>query len=465
VRVSEGVKFADGTTLDASAGKLTLRDASGADVVGPTTAGTGTQNRVAKWMETGGVGTLGDTQITENNGSVVVGNAGQTGNIQIFGGAGQDVFAGMGPDINAGPAFNYGYAGGSFGRSAGFFNVRPDASAIAPNPSLRFMTTNVERMIVTNTGNIGIGTTNPTTKLDVAGSINTSAQYSFGGNRILGANETSNLYVGRGTGTSTASGNTFVGNGTGLSTTTGGNNTFVGENAGAGQSNQAGSGNVSVGYGAGATNTVATSNVTLIGAGTSAIPLNFAFSIQNATAIGAGAVANQDNSISIGRTNHADVVFLWGPTYAYGGLNVSAGNLNVVAEVSAASVSADSVNARNNAPSSGTTAQIGERYRDNGIVAWGTIAAAGTITQSFGVSAVTKDATGVYTITVAASATTTANNLVPVANAEVADPPTSAATSRLVTINQVTLTQFKVYITNGAFAAVDNKFTFIVTGR
>jgi uncharacterized membrane protein len=175
VRVSEGVKFADGSTLQAAGGKLSVLDANGETALAPATAGTGTQNRVAKWIETGGAGTLGDTQITENNGSVVVGNAGQTGNIQIFGGAAQDVFAGMGPDINAGPAFNYGYAGGSFGRSAGFFNIRPDASAVAPNPSLRFMTANVERMIVTNTGNVGIGTTAPIAKFHVFGNSNDAA--------------------------------------------------------------------------------------------------------------------------------------------------------------------------------------------------------------------------------------------------------------------------------------------------
>jgi hypothetical protein len=66
---------------------------------------------------------------------------------------------------------------------------------------------------------------------------------------------------------------------------------------------------------------------------------------------------------------------------------------------------------------------------------------------------------------VAVTATTTGNNLVPVVIAEVSAPPTSAAAARLVTMNQVSTTQFKVYITTGAFAAVDNKFTFIVTGR
>src|SRR5687768_779958 len=152
-----------------STDKTTAGDNAQAPDEQPLATGSGTQNRVAKWTETGGAGTLGDTQITESNGSVVVGNSGQTGNIQIFGTAGQDVFAGMGTDINVGPAFNYGYAGLSFGRSAGFFNVRPDALATPPNPSLRFMTANVQRMIVTNTGNVGIGTTNPTAKLHVVG--------------------------------------------------------------------------------------------------------------------------------------------------------------------------------------------------------------------------------------------------------------------------------------------------------
>ena len=39
------------------------------------------------------------------------------------------------------------------------------------NNSLQFRTNNVDRMIITNTGNVGIGTTSPVTKLHIALSL------------------------------------------------------------------------------------------------------------------------------------------------------------------------------------------------------------------------------------------------------------------------------------------------------
>ncbi|MGH8733441.1 MAG: tail fiber domain-containing protein, partial [Burkholderiales bacterium] len=133
-------------------------------------AGTGTLNRVSKWLETGGAGTLGDSAISEVNGRVGFNTSNPGASLHISGTATQDLAAGMGPDLALGPAFNFGYAAATFGRSAGFFNVRPDAAATAPNPSLRFMTADVQRMIVTNTGNVGIGTGSPDEKLHVEGS-------------------------------------------------------------------------------------------------------------------------------------------------------------------------------------------------------------------------------------------------------------------------------------------------------
>jgi hypothetical protein len=83
------------------------------------------------------------------------------GNLHIGGSATQDLFSGIGPDLVNGPAFNFGYSGQSFGRGSGFFNVRPDDFAVAPNPSLRFATANIQRMIIDNQGYVGIGVANP----------------------------------------------------------------------------------------------------------------------------------------------------------------------------------------------------------------------------------------------------------------------------------------------------------------
>jgi hypothetical protein len=70
-----------------------------------------------------------------------------------------DLFASMGTDPTNGPSFNFGYAGLSFGRSAAFYNVRPDASAVAPNPSMRWDIANVQYMILDNEGFLGLGST------------------------------------------------------------------------------------------------------------------------------------------------------------------------------------------------------------------------------------------------------------------------------------------------------------------
>jgi hypothetical protein len=87
--------------------------------------------------------------------------------LHVYGDATSDVFMGFGFDPSAESAFNIGYGGNSFGRGAAFMNVRPDALATGVNPSLRFMTTNLERMIITNAGWVGIGTAQPAQKLHV----------------------------------------------------------------------------------------------------------------------------------------------------------------------------------------------------------------------------------------------------------------------------------------------------------
>jgi hypothetical protein len=134
-----------------------------------------------------GNGTTGVGRATVGFGTAnPIGNATTgLGGIHIFGPATADVFSGIGPDPNNGPAFNFGYSGSSFGRSSGFFNVRPDASATAPNPSLRFATANSQRMIITNIGRVGIGTLAPTELLEVAGNIHATGNITSGGTTVV----------------------------------------------------------------------------------------------------------------------------------------------------------------------------------------------------------------------------------------------------------------------------------------
>jgi hypothetical protein len=120
-----------------------------------------------------GAGTISNSILYEGNGNIGLGTTDPKTKLHVSCPATSDCYLGTGPDPSGatGPGVNVGYAGNSFGRGAGFINIRPDALAVAPNPSLRLMTTNVVQMIITNTGNVGIGTTTPLEKLQVMGNL------------------------------------------------------------------------------------------------------------------------------------------------------------------------------------------------------------------------------------------------------------------------------------------------------
>jgi len=115
----------------------------------------------------------------DDTGRVGIGTSSPLVPFHLYGAATGDMFMGIGPDPTGatGPGMTLGHGGFSFGRGAGFINVRPDALAVAPNPSLRFLTANTPRMIITNTGAVGIGTTTPdqTFKLHIVETGNIAA--------------------------------------------------------------------------------------------------------------------------------------------------------------------------------------------------------------------------------------------------------------------------------------------------
>jgi hypothetical protein len=307
IRTSEGIVFPDGSIQRSAAMPSIVRmrpsNRESDKKLNPKSdiGGAGTTNQVTKWLD-GPAGTVGDSAITEVGGKVGIGTLAPGAQLHIYGASSLDVFAGMGPDVISGPGFNYGYAGNSFGVGAGFFNVRPATGATGENPSLRFMTVDQQRMIITNAGNVGIGTSAPSQKLDVAGTVTLS------GNLALPATASGSV------GVITLGGLAFVHN-FGAST-----NAFLG--AFAGNFTMTGTNNMASGYGALYSNTSGSNNTA---SGASALYNNTSGS--NNTASGYGALyGNTTGSTNLGVGLYA------GFSLTTGDNNIDIGNLGVAAE-------------------------------------------------------------------------------------------------------------------------------------
>ena len=281
IRARQGIVFPDGSvqfsaarrTFGASSvapGQSPRKLAQGNEIPQevPATSGTGTTGKIPRWQD-GPNGVLADSNITELSGAIGMNGVPDSrfrldvnGSTRITGSNPGFNLEGLRPVGNIW-VFQTVDDDGRF-RLFGQDNINPG----------------VERLTISlSTGNVGIGNTNPSSKLDVAGNINTLTQYNIGGARVLSAAGT-NLFAGVGAGVNNTSGfsNSFFGRNSGLTNTTGDTNSFFGEAAGgnntsgssnsffgkdAGAANTTGGGNSFIGFGAGLNNEAGVNNVAI----------------------------------------------------------------------------------------------------------------------------------------------------------------------------------------------------------
>lgn len=178
---------------------------------------------------------------------------------------------------NAGRNSATGNSNAFFGVQAGDSNVSGFANTVLGTnadvgaPDLQFATAIGANASVTSSNTIVLGRSGGEDSVVIPGDLNTSGafsanvlntatRYNLGGQHVLSAPGSDNLFVGLGSGSSNTSGhnNSFLGNLAGTANTSGIRNTFIG--SGAGQSNTEGTGNVFIGTVAGFSNTTANLN-------------------------------------------------------------------------------------------------------------------------------------------------------------------------------------------------------------
>lgn len=170
IRARDGIIFADGTVLKSAPGSG-VGYASGSDkqsgvnigsANSATTSGTGVTGKIAKWTD-GPAGELGNSGLTEVGGKLGIGTAAPNYEITMFG---NDVGLQL-----ISPATGSGMSDGfRFGISSlnNAFLWNHEAT------DMQFGTNSTEQMRIKSNGNIGIGTTTPATKLEVAGDLKVS---------------------------------------------------------------------------------------------------------------------------------------------------------------------------------------------------------------------------------------------------------------------------------------------------
>jgi hypothetical protein len=175
VRASGGFRFSDGTTLKAENGKLSLTNAAGEPAPMPNAAGTGTLNRLAKWSETGGAGTLTDSAVVESSGNVGIGTAFPSQALHVVGktliqNAGTAALFIVDRTDGKIAALGAGGVSSTFAYdNTGIFKIESNSRASIAQGVFGEATGATTRLLIDTAGNVGIGTTNPQGRLHVRG--------------------------------------------------------------------------------------------------------------------------------------------------------------------------------------------------------------------------------------------------------------------------------------------------------
>jgi hypothetical protein len=179
LRARGGIVFEDGTILKSAQGdgasRIAAAAVAGGGTVTPAATGTGTQNQLAKWTDN--AGTLGSSAITESNGNIGIGTSSPASPLHVVGSTET-----VRQELND-PASYIQFAFFEGGTKRGAFGYQGSASSgyqggagamvfgtLTSNP-VAFFTSGAERVRLAANGNLGVGTTAPSQRLDVAGNI------------------------------------------------------------------------------------------------------------------------------------------------------------------------------------------------------------------------------------------------------------------------------------------------------